>query len=71
MIAAGLSMVIGYGISFFFTPYLVRAAGAEAYGYVGSDNNMVNYASVITIALDYVAGCFYYFIGYGPILLDV
>lgn len=47
---------INYGISFLFTPYLIKAAGSEAYGFVNMANNMVNYAALITVALNSVAG---------------
>ncbi|MCD2346259.1 lipopolysaccharide biosynthesis protein [Clostridium guangxiense] len=57
-IASIVSTIINYGISFLFTPYLVRVAGSEAYGFVGLANNMVNYATIITIALSSVAGRF-------------
>lgn len=58
MIAATASMTINYCISFMFTPYLIRVAGGEAYGFVGLANSMVNYATIITIALNSVAGRF-------------
>lgn len=47
---------INYGISFLFTPYLIKVAGSEAYGFVNMANNMVNYAALITVALNSVAG---------------
>lgn len=56
LFATVLSNVLNYGISFLFTPYLVRVAGGEAYGFVNLANNMVNYATIITIALSSVAG---------------
>jgi len=56
--AALLQMVINYGISFLFTPYLVAVSGSEAYGFVTMANHMVDYATIITVALNSVAGRF-------------
>ena len=58
LIASIVATVVNYGISLLFTPYLVRTAGGEAYGFVSLANNMVNYASIVTIALSSVAGRF-------------
>lgn len=58
LVATIISMIINYGISFFFTPYLIRETGGEAYGFVSLANNMVNYATIVTIALNSVAGRF-------------
>lgn len=57
-IATTIQMIINYGISFGLTPFLVENVGSEAYGFVGLSNNMVNYVSIITIALNSVAGRF-------------
>ena len=57
-IASFLSALINYCIFFFFTPYIVNVVGAEAFGFVGLANNMVNYATIVTIALNSVAGRF-------------
>lgn len=51
-----IQTIINYGISFLFTPYLISVAGSEAYGFVNLANNMVNYAAIITVALNSVAG---------------
>lgn len=51
-----VQVCINYGISFLFTPYLIKVAGSEAYGFVNMANNMVNYATLITVALNSVAG---------------
>lgn len=58
LIASILASALSYGISFFLTPYMVKSVGSEAYGFVGLANNMVNYASIVTIALNSVAGRF-------------
>lgn len=53
---------IAYGvtllISFFLSPYIVRTIGVEANGFVSLANNFVNYASLITLALNSLAGRF-------------
>lgn len=45
-------------ISFFFTPIVLNKLGNEAYGFVGLVNNFVSYISVITVALNSLAGRF-------------
>ncbi len=54
--------IVSYGvslfISFFLSPYIVRTIGVEANGFVGLANNFVSYASIITIALNSLAGRF-------------
>lgn len=58
MFANFLSLVVTFGISFFLTPYIVETVGVEAYGFVGLANNFISYASLITIALNALAGRF-------------
>lgn len=43
-------------INFFLTPYILKKLGTEAYGFIGLINNFVNYLSVVTIALNSMAG---------------
>ncbi len=45
-------------ISFFFTPFIINKLGTEAYGFIGLVNNFVSYLSVITVALNSLAGRF-------------
>lgn len=58
MIAAVVSFTINVGINFFLTPYLVKELGTEAYGFIGLANNFVQYASIITAALNSMSGRF-------------
>lgn len=58
MVASFVTFGINLGIGFFFTSYVVESVGSEAYGFVSLANNMINYATVITIALNSVAGRF-------------
>ena len=53
-VAYGVSLFI----SFFLSPYIVETIGVEANGFVGLANNFVSYASIITIALNSLAGRF-------------
>lgn len=53
-VAYGVSLFI----SFFLSPYIVRTIGVEANGFVGLANSFVNYAGIITIALNSLAGRF-------------
>lgn len=58
MSASIITMIINYGIGLLLTPYLVSTVGSEAYGFVTLANNMVNYATIVTVALNSVAGRF-------------
>lgn len=58
MITSFITFGINLSIGFFLTPYVVKMVGSEAYGFVSLANNMINYATIITIALNSVAGRF-------------
>lgn len=51
-VAYGATLFIG----FFLSPYIVRTIGVEANGFVSLANNFVGYASLITLALNSLAG---------------
>lgn len=53
-----VSFVVSILIGFFLSPYIIRHLGAEANGFTQLANNFVSYASLITIALNSVAGRF-------------
>lgn len=57
-IATLFAMVFNYGVNFVLTPYLVGTVGSEAFGFVSLTTNMVNYASIVTVALSSVSGRF-------------
>lgn len=57
-IATVIQMVLNYAISFMLTPFIVESVGSEAYGFVSLGNNLVNYATIVTVALNSVAGRF-------------
>ena len=58
MFASILTYVITMLISFFLSPYIVKNIGVDANGFIGLANNFINYASLITIALNALAGRF-------------
>ena len=58
IITSIISLATSIGISFFLTPYIVDKIGKEAYGFIGLINNLVSYISIITIALNSMAGRF-------------
>lgn len=58
LVASITSFVINLGIGFFLTPYIINSIGVEAYGFVSLGSNFINYASLITIALNSMAGRF-------------
>ena len=53
-----LHSIINMSVMFFLTPFLTNTLGSEAFGFVGLANNMINYLSIITVALNSVAGRF-------------
>lgn len=58
ILAQLVSFIVQIGISFFLTPFIVKHIGAAAYGFVGLANNIVSYTTLITIALNSMAGRF-------------
>lgn len=58
IIASLVSFGVTMGINFFLTPYLVGSLGTEAYGFIGLANNFVQYATIITSALNSMSGRF-------------
>ena len=58
MSASFFSYLVTFGISFVLSPYIVKKVGVEANGFVTLANNFVSYASLITIALNALAGRF-------------
>ncbi len=58
IIASIVSFAVTIGINFFLTPYIVDTLGQEAYGFIGLANNFVQYATIVTSALNSMAGRF-------------
>lgn len=58
MAASLTQFAINIGIGFGLSPFVVSRLGAEAYGYVGLANNVISYVSLLTVALNSVAGRF-------------
>ncbi len=56
--ASFLAFAVTFGINFFLSPYIVRTVGVEAYGFVNLANNFISYASLISVALNALAGRF-------------
>lgn len=54
VVAFGINLII----NFLLTPYIVNNVGSEAYGFVSLSNNFTNYALILTIALNSMAGRF-------------
>ena len=53
-----ISFGIGLIISFFFTPYLIRVLGKEAYGFYPLVENILSYTQILTAAVGSMAGRF-------------
>ena len=58
IIASIVSFAVTVGINFFLTPYLVKEVGSDAYGFIGLANNFVQYATIVTTALNSISGRF-------------
>ncbi len=58
MLANFVNFGVSLCISFFLSPYIVRTIGVEANGFITLANNFTGYASIITIALNSMAGRF-------------
>lgn len=58
LIASIISFGVNMAINFFLTPYLVESLGTESYGFIGLANNFVQYATIITSALNSMSGRF-------------
>jgi len=58
MIANIVSFSLTMAISFFMTPYIKESVGMEAYGLVGLANSVISYGTLITVALNTLAGRF-------------
>lgn len=56
--ATFVTFIVGMGISFLLTPFIVGNLGAAAYGFVGLSSNIIDYTSLLTIALNSMAGRF-------------
>lgn len=56
--ASFMTYIVTFGINFFLSPYIVRTVGVDAYGFVGLANNFISYASLITVAVNALAGRF-------------
>ena len=53
------SFAFSVGISFFLTPYIINAIGPSVNGFVQFSHDFINYASVLTLALNSMAGRFF------------
>ncbi|MEG1310239.1 MAG: hypothetical protein RSD06_05130, partial [Bacilli bacterium] len=51
-----LFCIINLSISFFLVPHIVSSIDGSAYGFINLSNDFVNYASLITVALNSIAG---------------
>lgn len=58
IVANMFAFFINVCISFFLTPYLINKLGKEAYSFFPIANNFINYAGVVTIALNSMASRF-------------
>lgn len=53
-----ISFAVSFAISFFVSPIIVQEVGKETYGFLGMANNFVGYVTIITVALNSLAGRF-------------
>lgn len=53
-----VGFIINFCIGFFLSPFIVKTVGKEAYGFVSLGNNFVTYVSLLSAALNSMAGRF-------------
>ncbi len=58
MVAVLTTFVLGLGVRFFLSPYIISHLGREAYGFIGLASNILSYTALLTIALNSMAGRF-------------
>ncbi|MDU7455584.1 Polysaccharide biosynthesis protein [uncultured Clostridium sp.] len=58
IVASLVAFIVNMGINFVLSPYIIENIGVDAYGFVSLANNFINYASLLTIALNSMAGRF-------------
>lgn len=58
LIAQIIAFGINLAISFFLTPFIIEKVGVEANGFVSLANNFIEYAQLITVAINSMAGRF-------------
>ncbi|MBW3091719.1 lipopolysaccharide biosynthesis protein [Bifidobacterium sp. 82T10] len=56
MAATVIAFAVQFGVNFFLTPYIVNTLGTTAYGFVPLINNIIGYTSILTTALNSMAG---------------
>lgn len=58
LLAQMFSFVVSFVISFFISPLIVKTIGKETYGFLGVANNFTSYVTIVTVALNSLAGRF-------------
>lgn len=58
LLAQMLTFAISFAISFFVSPMIVRSVGKETYGFLGIANSFTSYVTIVTVALNSLAGRF-------------
>jgi O-antigen/teichoic acid export membrane protein len=58
LISNSVSLFSSFFIGFLITPFLISKVGIEAYGFIALANQLITYISLITIALNSMAGRF-------------
>ena len=58
MLSSFIAFAVNLGINFFLSPYVIRKLGVEAMGFLRLSSDIIGYTSIITIALNSMAGRF-------------
>lgn len=58
LLAQLFSFAVSFVISFFISPMIVSTVGKETYGFLGVANNFTSYVTIVTVALNSLAGRF-------------
>lgn len=57
-LASGIVFIVNFAINFFLSPFIVKTIGEEAYGFYNLGMQFISYATIITLALNSMAGKF-------------
>lgn len=58
VVAASLTFLLNFVIRFLLSPFVVSKLGPEAYGFIGVSMDVLSYTSLLTLALNSMAGRF-------------
>ena len=58
LLANLVTFIVGLVINLFLTPYIIKNVGIDAYGFIPLSGNIISYITIVSIALNSMAGRF-------------